>query len=277
MTAAGALLVSAPAIGQSEPPGSCFTDQPGTVGTVDHPTEPDAVVLRMSVGGGFVPFEIAFLQENPTFTLYGNDVVIYQPASSPDAQFTDAWPAYLCAQLSPEQVDELLTFALEDGGLADARDEYLNPNIVDVPTTTFTIDAAGVDRVVAVHALGFDMAPEEDADARAGFQALADLLTPFEAEGAAPFDVPGYAALLTPRSIDPEQEVEAIAWPWPDLTLDDFPGDEYARHGTLTPDQAAAVTTVPNGGQILIPITGPDGAPLSLTVRPILPDTVVAA
>src|SRR5262245_4954567 len=129
LTAASALFASAPVLGQSSAPTSCFTDQPGTVGTVDHPTEPSAVVLRMAIGGGFVPYEIAFIQENPTFTLYGNDVVIYQPAADPDAGFTDAWPPYLCAQLTPDQVDELLTFALQDGGLADAREEYLNPSI----------------------------------------------------------------------------------------------------------------------------------------------------
>ena len=207
----------------------------------------------MAVGGAFVPYKIAFLQENPTFTLYDNDVAIYQPAASPDAAFTDPWPAYLCAQLTPEQVDELLSFALDDGGLADARDEYLNPNIVDVPTTTFTIDAAGVDKVVAVHALGFDMAPQEDFDARVGFKALADLLTSFEAVGAVPYEVPAYAALLTPRPAD--DETEALAWPWPELTLESFPGDENARMGTLTPEQVAAVTTVPNGGQVLIAIT----------------------
>ena len=78
MAGASSLLVSASAVGQSEA-GPCFTDQPGVLGTVDHPTEPDAVVLRMAVGGGSVPYEIAFLQENPTFTLYGNDGVMCTP------------------------------------------------------------------------------------------------------------------------------------------------------------------------------------------------------
>jgi hypothetical protein len=231
----------------------------------------------MAVGGGFVPSGIAFLQENATFTLYGADVVVFQPAQGSDAQLTDAWPAYLCARLTPEQVDALLTFALEDGALADARDSYAKPSIVDVPTTTFTIDAAGVDKVVAVHALGFDMAPEADADARTGFQALADRLSSFVVEGAAPYAPSAYAALLTPRGVDPGQEVEAVAWPWPDLTLEDLPGDEYARQGTLTPDQVGAVAAVPNGGQALIPVTDPDGAAWNLAVRPFLPDTKTAA
>jgi hypothetical protein len=39
----------------------------------------------------------------------------------------------------------------------------------------------------------------------------------------------------------------------------------------------AAVTTVPSGGQVRIAITGPDGEPVSLMVRPILPDTVSVA
>ena len=58
LTAAGAIVMAAPVLGQSEPPASCFTDQPGTVGSVDHPTDPDAVVLRMAVGGGFEVMQV---------------------------------------------------------------------------------------------------------------------------------------------------------------------------------------------------------------------------
>jgi hypothetical protein len=121
---------------------TCFTAEPGVVGTIDHPVEPLAVVLRMFVGGGFVPPEIRFI-ESPVFTLYGNDVAIFQPSAQMEA-LTDPYPPFQCAQLSPEQVDELLGVALDEGGLAQAGDYYPNPNIVDVPSTTFGIDAGGI-------------------------------------------------------------------------------------------------------------------------------------
>ena len=73
---------------------SCWTSEPGVVGTIDHPVEPTAIVLRMSVGGGFVPAEIAFI-ESPTFTLYGNNVAIFGPAGQ-SSDLTDPLPAFAC-------------------------------------------------------------------------------------------------------------------------------------------------------------------------------------
>jgi hypothetical protein len=73
-----------------------------------------------------------------------------------------------------------------------------------------------------------------------------------------------------------EQETEVVAWPWTDLAIDDFVGEEGARYATLSPEQVAQVAAVPNGGQVLIPIEAPDGEVLNLSIRPQLPDEVVA-
>lgn len=271
MTMAGTAVAATPVLADEVQAG-CFTRQPGTIGTIDHPTDPGAVVLRMSVGGGFVPYEVAFIEQNPVFTLYGNDTAVFQPAATQES-ITDPWAPYQCVRLSPEQVDELLGFALEEGGLADANELYPHPYIVDTPTTSFTIDADGVSKVVSIQALGFDEAPDEEA--RAGFDALADLLTHFddEVDGEEPYDVTLYEALLTPWWA--EDVPPAISWPWSALTPADFEGDEYARFAMLTAEQAGEVVEVPNGGQIMVPVTTPDGELLSLSVRPILPGEAV--
>ena len=143
----------------------CWTNEPGVVGTIDHPIDPAAIVLRMFTGGGFVPVEIAFM-ENPAFTLYGNNVAIFRPATSSD-DITDPQAPYLCAQLAPEQVDDLLAFALEDGGLATAGELYPDPFIVDTPNTVFTIDADGVSKETTVQALGFNPDAPDPGSSRA--------------------------------------------------------------------------------------------------------------
>mgnify|MGYP001826141730 FL=1 len=267
VTVAGTATASIPVLANDEP-ADCWNGGPGTVGMIEHPTEAEAVVLRMSVGGGFVPYEVAFVEQNPVFTLYGNDTAVFQPASTQEA-ITDPWAAFQCVRLSPEQIDELLTFALEEGGLADADEMYPHPFIADVPFTTFAIDVGGTSKVVSVQALGFEDAPDQEA--RAGFGILADLLADFGAEvdGEQPYDVPAYEALLTPWWA--EGGADPAAWPWLELTLDDFGGDEHARFGTLTSEQAAAIAEVPNGGQIMVPVATPEGELLSLSIRPILP------
>jgi hypothetical protein len=250
--------------------GACYTLVPGVPGSVEHPPEPTAIVLSMSQGGGFVPQAIAFI-ETPQFVLYGNDVALFRAAVPADADIADARPPFGCLQLTPDEVDELLTFALDEIGLADADAEYPNPNITDVGSTHFTIGAAGVDRTVSVHALGFDMAPEDQLEDRERFSVLAELLGDFgeTVEGEIPYAVPAYPALLEEDRSD--TPAEGIPWPWSDVLPESFVLRETSTDVVLTPEQVAMVTTVPNGGQAFIPVTSPDGIPLVLSVKPLLP------
>jgi hypothetical protein len=277
LSLAGAALLlttsAALAVDQSPDPGaSCWTAEPGTIGAIDHPTDPQAIVLRQFTGGGFVPAEIAFL-ESPVFTLYGNNVAIFRPVAEM-GDLTDPLPPYQCALLTPEQVDELLAFALDEAGLRDASDLYEDPFIVDTPNTVFTIDADGVAKEVVVQALGFNPdAP--DPEARARFETLAERLTAFvPADGSVAFDVPLYEAMLS--EIWLEAPAEAIAWPWSDVSPDDFVGEGWAET-TLTPGQAAQVVDVPSGGQGYIVLDLPDGTQQSLAVKPLLPDELASA
>lgn len=254
---------------QAETP-SCWNDQPGVIGAIDHPHESSAIVLRMSTGGGFVPVEIAFM-ENPVFTLYGNNVVIFRPADEM-TEITEPMAPYLCSRLSAEQVDDLLAYALDEGGLRDAATFYEDPFIVDTPNTTFSIDADGAAKEVVVQALGFN--PEApDAEARARFEALADLLTDFEpqVETSQPYDVAMYRGLLTEVWV--ESPATPVAWPWDDLSPEDFTGEDFPT-ALLTPAQVSAVAAVPNGGQGYIVLELPDGSLRSLAIAPILPGQV---
>ena len=249
---------------------SCWTSEPGVVGVIDHPTDPAAIVLRMTTGGGFVPVEIAFM-ETPVFTLYGNNVAIFRPASVTN-DITDPLAPYFCAQLRPDEVDELLAFALDQGGLRTADELYADPFIADAPNTLFTFDADGVSNEIMVQALGFNPdAP--DAEAREQFEALADLLTDYEPEvdAAEPYQVELYRGLLS--DVWTENPATPLSWPWDDLSPDDFIGEGFDST-YLLPDQVAQVAVVPSGGQGFILLLLPDGTLRSLTVSPLLPDQV---
>ena len=62
-----------------------------------------------------------------------------------------------------------------------------------------------------------------------------------------------------------------LPWPWPETPTELF-GDDLSDQPTLTPDQVAEVTRVPNGGQGYIALETPSGDMMSLAVRPLLPD-----
>ena len=134
---------------------------------------------------------------------------------------------FMKATMNPDQVDALLRFALTQGGLLEAQEDYTEVGVADAPNTTFTVNAGGVDKTVVIAALGFD-AQAPDAGIRAKFAVLSDLLDSFEDEVArgnvdpsGPFEPTAYRAYL-PESFEGQQG-EPIEWPWSDLTMDDFP------------------------------------------------------
>jgi hypothetical protein len=253
------------------------------IGKVDHPTDPTAVVLRMETGGGFISPGANILQA-PSYTLYGDNTVIYRPATvdgqagiNPGAG--GAMPAFMRAQLTVDQVDQLLTFALDDGHLRSAQENYSHP-VPDAGTTTFTIDAGGTNKRVSIVGLGMDPSNlgSDAADYRA-FEKLANRLGQIGAQAQkgqvqslGQYQPQMYRAVLTQGT----PEAAPTAWPWPDLTLDDFsadPSDASTLLGDLTSAQASAVVSVPSGGVNGIGILSPDGQTTYLLgLRPLLPD-----
>jgi hypothetical protein len=248
---------------------------------VDNPTGAVNLILRLEEGGGFVPIEFVASQA-PLFTLYGDGRVVFQQKSDvfpePDANGVTRYRPWRIAQLDAGQIEELVTFALGQGGLGAARKDYGAGMIADAPTTTFTIDGGGVTKTVAVNALG--METQEDVEARRAFVVLADRLRDFDSGGTIASDVyvpTSYRAVLIEREggVGPA----AAPWPWPDLTLADFAPDVNDAgafqfpHRAMTADEVAALALgdVSGGVQGLV-LDGPDGKEYTFVLRPLLPD-----
>ena len=160
---------------------------------IEHKTGATDVVLRFEEGGGFVM--PAFMATTvPHFTLYGDGTIVFRdpmlevPPSQGSAFVMNPMRT---AKMSEEQVQELLAYALGEGGLAGARANYTNDMVADASTATiFSIDAGGIKKDVSVYALGMEVPAGQpgaaDGPARAAFQKLGQTLTSVDAGGTFP-------------------------------------------------------------------------------------------
>jgi hypothetical protein len=249
---------------------------------VEHPTGTTDVILRYSEEGGFVMASFAATRV-PVFTLYGDGTVVFQQYSEefPQPLANGATPGLplRTAKLDESQIQELLQFALRDGGLAAARESYENQMVADAGTAVFTLDAAGLKKTVSVYALGLDLQDPNAPDAlpRAAFMKLAERLRDFDRGGSIPTDVfvpAAYRGLLFEAG--GVQGVAPVAWPWSDLKVTDFVTDPNGGfpQAKLSPAQVKAVG-VPDelapGGIRDLYVSGPDGKLYSFAIRPLLP------
>lgn len=245
-----------------------------------HPTGSDEIVLRYDEAGGFVPPE--FLAAHvPYFTLYGDGTVVF--VSSAPVEWQENKPsvgqAVRTAKLSEEQIQDLLEYALSDGGLAIAREQYDNPMVADAPTAVFEINADGDSKTVSVVALGMDAEPGPDTAIKTSLAKLAERLRDFDAGGSLasqPFVPEAYRGVLLESP--GVQGVNVRGWPWPELTPADFklPADPNVlqqRVRALTPEEAEAVDVVgfENGvqGGLYYRV---DEVVYSFVLRPMLPE-----
>lgn len=268
--------MSGPSSGASGAPTS-----PPVGDVIDHATGATDIILRYDLGPGFVMAGFAATMV-PPFTLYGDGTVIYRdPALEiPPAQGSVfVMNPMRIAKLTDAQVQELLVFALGEGGLAAARADYRNVMVADAGTAIFTIRAGGIEKTVSVYALGMDTEGGADAPARAAFQKLADRLTNLDKGGAvtsAVYMPTTYRAVLleAPGIVAPDIRT----WPWDDVAIADFK-PSADPNGLQFPflDMTAAqldlldVKDYEGGYQGLV-ITGPDGLLYTLNVRPLLPE-----
>jgi hypothetical protein len=247
---------------------------------IAHPTGADEVVLRYDESGGFVPVE--FLAAHvPYFTLYGDGTVVF--VSNEAVEWRENQPAtgqsIRTAKLSEAQVQDLLEFALADGGLAIARERYDNPMVADAPTAVFEINADGDSKTVSVMALGLDLEPGPDTAIKTALAKLGERLRDFDAGGSLasqPYAPAAYRGILLEAA--GVQGVNLREWPWPELALADFklPVDASVlqqRTRVLTPPEAEAVDVegfeagVQGGLYYRV-----DGMLYTFVLRPLLPD-----
>ena len=254
---------------------------PSTVGAIEHKTGATDVVLRMEQGGGLMPID-AIASQAPTFTLYGNGVIVFQRkvGTFPEADasgVTHGIP-WRTAKLDEDQMQELLEFATVQGALGTARDVYMG-NIADAPSTIFTLNAGGLSKVVTINGLSEATEPGPDALARTAFLKLANRLNDFDRGGSIDSDVyepAGYRGVLMERDA---LGVVPKAWPWPTIKLTDFVDPNAANggirlpHRTMTPvDVDALGVKDVSGGLQGVVLKAPDGKIYGLTLRPLLAD-----
>jgi hypothetical protein len=249
---------------------------------LEHPSGATDVILRVEWGGGFVPPNTTVTQA-PQFTLYGDGTAVFE--SLPDVNgttFNEPKPALLTGHMPEPRVQELLNYALHEGGLANAKTSYDFPGVADAGTTTFTINAGGVDKMVSVYALmeGTNQGPDQ-AD-REALNTLQQRLTNFETEArsggtesVADYDPDAYKVVMfDDLGGTPPAGVEPIQWPWQDVRPTDFvqTGTNPGAMLSMSREQVAKLTSVPNGGQLSIWVETPDGTDVTFALRPWLPD-----
>ena len=88
--------------------------------------------------------------------------VLLPPDAETGAGGDPPLPVLREAHLTEDEVQALLRFALVDGRLGTARDDY--PGNMDAPSTVFELHADGVDRRIVVGGLTDDPAPGPDAE-----------------------------------------------------------------------------------------------------------------
>jgi hypothetical protein len=252
----------------------------GTAGAISHPTGGSDLILRVSVGGGFVaPGFLA--TEAPGFSLYGDGRIIFRDTAAPLPTSTDGIARGVPFQqvhLSEDRVQELLASALDTAGLRTAKTEYMLP-VADAPTTSFTIDAAGVRKQVNVNGLGLvpDTSGGSDRTALLALSAFRDRLLAFgaTATGAVAWTPERYRGSLFDATSGPRRP-----WPWTTFTpatftnLSDTGSLPWPTRLMQKAEVAALGIDGLEGGAIAIVLRSPDahGGLVALSLRPLLPD-----
>ena len=246
---------------------------PTAVAGIEHPTGAKDIVLRVEESGGFVPVDFIATQA-PSFTLYGDGTVVFRdPQAVPPAAVGNVIRSvpFETIKLDEEGIQALLAYALGPGGIGLAVGPYMGL-VMDIPSTTFTVNADGRIKQVSVTGLSPDMHPN-DVVIVSALAGLGEKLRTFgnDVAGEIAYEPATYRGVL--QKVD-QPNGAAVDWPWTDLQPGDFTGgaNEFLLVHTLTPAQVAALN-IPEvqGGMLGLNLQA--GAQLySLAVRPLLPD-----
>lgn len=249
-------------------------------GSIEHPTGATDVILRFEEGGGFMMVEWIATQA-PSFTLYGDGTIVFRdPMLEPPPAIGSVTPMqpFRTAKLTEEQVQDLLAYALGEGGLGGARPDYRNDLVADASTAVFTVDAGGLKKTVSVYALGMDQPGQPDAGARAALARLAERLHAIDfggALGSVVYEPERYRGIL----LDGQPGApDAKPWPWTGIAPTDFvsKGDPNAfpvpaRVLSVEEVNALGIGPVHGGFHGLTLIDPENGKPYAFSLRPLLP------
>lgn len=250
-------------------------------GAIDHPTGSTEIVLQMEDGGGGFVMAGFRAAEAPIFTLYGDGTIIFRnPMSDPLPSIGSVMPfhPFRTARLTEAQIQDLLAYALGEGGLGIARPDYPNNQISDASTTVFTLNAGGLTKTVSIYALGLELEGIADAPARAAFARLSERLRTIDADhaiAATEFVPERYrGALFEGQPGVPD----ARPWPWTailpaEFVIDADPNGLQMPVRSLTAADVEALGIDPfEGGFFGVTLLGPDdGRIYSFALRPLLP------
>ena len=269
------------ASGSPGTPASSASPEGPASGAIEHATGATDVVLRLDEGGGMM-IRGGGATLVPPFTLYGDGTVVFRnPAVEPPPAVGPVMVGnpMRTARLDEDQIQDLLNFALTEGGLGVAKLQYDNPMLADAGTAIFTIRAGGLDKTVNVYALGLDDASTPDRPARAAFTKLSERLTNFDQDGTFATDVyvpSGYRGILLDTGGFPGEA--PIEWPWADIKPADFIGDEATGvlpTRVMTAEELAVLGVDGfEGGFQGMTLVDPDdpAKTYSFGIRPLLPD-----
>ncbi len=264
--------------------GGTGSDGPGG-DTITHPTGANDLVLRVETGGGFVPVEYN-LTAMPEVSIYGDGrVIVTGPVMA--IYPGPATPNLQTAVISQETLQAMLA-AAKEAGLFQNGVDYGRPNITDVGTTKFTINADGTTYVTDVYALGMEEGTSglsmEQQQQRAVLSdlrgKLVDVMAYTDEELTwASYRSTAMAVYSRPAdqsgSGDPDVEPNRLQWPLSDLATAGEPVQpEGYRRVVLTGDDTAALSdALVSATQITI--WESNGTDYLLFFRPLLPDEVV--
>lgn len=262
----------------SAPPSGTPTATPAPTPTaapvgLEHPMGPGDVVFRIEESGGFVPVEFNMTYA-PNFTLYGDGTVVFRDPTAippePVGNVTRLLP-FQTVKLDEAGVQAFLERVLGPGGLGAALGPY-TCNCADLPSTTFTINADGKTKQVSVTGLSPDQHPQ-NGQIVAALSRLAESLQKFGAEVGTerPYQPAGYRGVLFP--VD-QPFGPVIAWPWADISPDQFvgPADALFKTRALSAEEVASlgIPDATNGIQGVA--LQKDGKLYTFALRPLLPD-----
>ena len=268
---------SAPAAatpGSSVPPTTASAPSPTAPTGLEHPTGARDIVLRFEQSGGFVPIEFNATYA-PTFNLYGDGTLVFKDGNAMPPESNDninrAVPL-MVVKLDEATMQALLEEALGPGGLAVAIGPYDGGMVADIPTSTFTITIGGKTKQVSVTGLSPDMHPQNVAIVTQ-LSNFAETLRTFgdKIAGEQPYRPAGYRGIL----IKVDQPMgPVVAWPWTELTPDDFTGgaNELFKTRAMTPAEVDALGIKGiTGGMIGVAVQYKNDI-YTLSLRPLLPD-----